>query len=138
MSMKEIEHLDGISSFYEKGDYMDELMIEREIEIIKRLINKFKIRHVWIEPNGDPYSNLLTPYINQKNLPRKKFLGLIKNCKYFITNSSCQYYEAPFLMNKKNIISIGKRNIERESKHADMTITGATDRIIKILENLNG
>jgi 2-polyprenyl-3-methyl-5-hydroxy-6-metoxy-1,4-benzoquinol methylase len=36
MSEKEIEHLESISPFYEKGDYMDELMIEREIEIIKR------------------------------------------------------------------------------------------------------
>ncbi|MDX8128381.1 class I SAM-dependent methyltransferase [Methylomonas sp. EFPC1] len=36
MSNKEIEHLETISAFYEKGDYMDELMIDREIEIIKR------------------------------------------------------------------------------------------------------
>lgn len=36
MKNKEIEHLESISSFYEKGDYMDELMIDREIEIIKQ------------------------------------------------------------------------------------------------------
>ena len=36
MSKKEIEHLESISAFYEKGDHMDELMIEREFEIIKR------------------------------------------------------------------------------------------------------
>ena len=36
MSKKEVEHLESFNSFYEKGDYMDELMIEREIEIIKR------------------------------------------------------------------------------------------------------
>lgn len=36
MNKKEIEHLESISAFYEKGDYMDELMIEREIEIIKQ------------------------------------------------------------------------------------------------------
>ncbi|MBD9360880.1 class I SAM-dependent methyltransferase [Methylomonas fluvii] len=36
MSNKEIAHLETISAFYEKGDYMDELMIDREIEIIKR------------------------------------------------------------------------------------------------------
>ncbi|MDP2685278.1 MAG: class I SAM-dependent methyltransferase [bacterium] len=36
MSKKEIEHLESISSFYEKGDHMDELMVDREIEIIKR------------------------------------------------------------------------------------------------------
>lgn len=42
MSNKEIEHLESINSFYEKGDYMDELMIEREIEIIKRYDHKGK------------------------------------------------------------------------------------------------
>ncbi len=32
----EIEHLDSISSFYAKGDAMDELMMDREIDLIKR------------------------------------------------------------------------------------------------------
>ena len=36
MSLKEIEHLESINSFYAKGDRMDELMIEREMEFIKR------------------------------------------------------------------------------------------------------
>lgn len=36
MSESEIEHLESFNPFYEKGDRMDELMIEREIEIIKR------------------------------------------------------------------------------------------------------
>jgi len=36
MNQKEIEHLDSFNPFYEKGDHMDELMIEREIDIIKR------------------------------------------------------------------------------------------------------
>lgn len=36
MNKKEIEHLESISAFYEKGDHMDELMIDREIEIIKQ------------------------------------------------------------------------------------------------------
>ena len=40
MSEKEIAHLEAISPFYEKGDYMDELMIEREIEIIRRYCAK--------------------------------------------------------------------------------------------------
>jgi 2-polyprenyl-3-methyl-5-hydroxy-6-metoxy-1,4-benzoquinol methylase len=38
MNDKEIEHLESINLFYEKGDYMDRLMIDREIEIIKRYI----------------------------------------------------------------------------------------------------
>jgi len=36
MNQKEIDHLESINSFYAKGDYMDQLSIEREIEIIKQ------------------------------------------------------------------------------------------------------
>lgn len=36
MNDKEIAHLESINAFYEKGDYMDRLMIEREMEIIGR------------------------------------------------------------------------------------------------------
>lgn len=42
MSEKEIAHLESINSFYERGDYMDELMIEREMEIIKRYVSPGK------------------------------------------------------------------------------------------------
>lgn len=42
MSEKEIAHLESIHPFYEKVDYMDELMIEREIEIIKRYMTDGK------------------------------------------------------------------------------------------------
>lgn len=38
MNDKEIEHLESINLFYEKGDYMDRLMIDREMEIIKRYV----------------------------------------------------------------------------------------------------
>jgi len=42
MNKREIEHLESVSPFYEKGDYMDELMIEREIEIIQQYITRGK------------------------------------------------------------------------------------------------
>jgi 2-polyprenyl-3-methyl-5-hydroxy-6-metoxy-1,4-benzoquinol methylase len=42
MNSKEIKHLESINDFYKKGDYMDELMIEREIEIIKQYPTKGK------------------------------------------------------------------------------------------------
>lgn len=32
----EIEHLESINDFYEKGDHMDEMLVEREIELIKK------------------------------------------------------------------------------------------------------
>jgi 2-polyprenyl-3-methyl-5-hydroxy-6-metoxy-1,4-benzoquinol methylase len=42
MNKKEIEHLESINSFYQKGDYMDQLSIEREIEIILQYPTKNK------------------------------------------------------------------------------------------------
>jgi len=86
--------------------------IYKEIEQIQNLMKP--INYIWIEPNDDKFSDIIFPYTNQKNLPREKFLGLMKNCDRFITNSSCQYYEASFLMNKENIISIGNTECFRE------------------------
>lgn len=34
--MSEVEHLNSISTFYERGDFMDELMMDREIDLIKQ------------------------------------------------------------------------------------------------------
>lgn len=35
-NIKEIRHLESINSFYVQSDYMDELMMDREVDIIKR------------------------------------------------------------------------------------------------------
>ena len=102
------------------------------IDIKTRLSNNY----FWIEPNGDKYSEIIKPHVTHKTLSRPKFLGLLKNCHKFITNSSCQYYEAPFVMTDGEIIHIGERNKERESKHADMSIPNATDNIIKVLKSV--
>lgn len=115
--------------------------VENEISEISNKINLYKDKYsiknyIWIEPNNDKYSDLIKNFITHNNLPRKQFLGLLKNCKFFFTNSSCQYYEAPFFLNKPQIISIGKRNTERESKYSNMSIDGAADKAMKILINL--
>lgn len=36
MSKQEIKHLESFTSFYKKGDYMDDLLIEREMDLIRR------------------------------------------------------------------------------------------------------
>lgn len=36
MSEKEIKHLEAFTSFYQKGDYMDDLLIEREMDFVRR------------------------------------------------------------------------------------------------------
>jgi len=111
--------------------------VEQELQIVKAQLDKFKIDYIWVSPNGDMYSESIMPYVTHFTLPRPEFLGLMKNCEHFITNSSCQYFEGKHLLKPKQIISIGRRNIERESKYSDMFISNASDNIIKILEGLN-
>lgn len=107
--------------------------IEEELNCItSQLGSKF----IWIEPNQDMNRHLVDSHFTHRTIPRKMFIGLLKNCKRFLTNSSCQYYEAPSFLKPSQIIPIGKRNFSRESKFSNMTIGGATNKIIKILEML--
>jgi len=107
-----------------------------EIEKIKFIKCRQAKQTIWIAPNGDKYSDLISPYVTHRTLSRPKFLGLLKHCNVFITNSSSQYYEAPFVMDKPHIISIGERNKERESKHAKMHQENATEAILNLLVNI--
>ena len=97
------------------------------------LINKpYGKGYPYIIKEGEGDDNVLL----WKNLSRPKFLGLLKNCKRFMTNSSCEYYEAPLFLKPEQIIHIGERNKERGSKYADMKIKNATKNIIKALQSL--
>lgn len=111
-------------------------------------------KHFWIEPNGDPGSDIVLPYVTHGNIPRPQFLGLLKHCRRFITNSSCACYEAPFLMDREKIIMIGVRNGKREtsigsfsnlipwatssliSKYNRMKGQSATEKVIRLLKDL--
>lgn len=64
------------------------------------------------------------------NLPRPQFLGLLKNCQRFITNSSAGIYEAPHFLKPEQIIMVGDRNKNRPRGPFK---TGASDRIVSIL-----
>jgi len=108
-------------------------------EIRKELESVFDLLHgkyIWIEPNGDHGSDLVLPYVNCKTLPRGQYLGLLKNCHRFITNSSSSCYEAMFLIRPDRIIQVGVRNSDRESKHAKMDIPGATEKVISLLKKM--
>jgi len=107
-----------------------------ELKTIKDILDKSNKKYVWIEPNGDMFSGLVSKYVTHFTFPRPQFLSLMKNCDKFITNSSCQYFEGSLLLKPKQIISIGKRNITRESKYSDMKIKNASDNIIKLFEEL--
>jgi len=64
------------------------------------------------------------------NLPRPQFLGLLKNCQRFITNSSSAIYEAPHFLKPEQIVMVGDRNRNRTRGPFQ---TGASDRIVEIL-----
>lgn len=95
-----------------------------------------KFPFIWIRPNIDRGFEFLSKYATSSSQPRPKFLALIKHCRKFITNSSCMYYEAPFLIDKSQIINIGLRNKFRNSSKARMDIPGATKNIIKSIRSL--
>jgi len=112
----------------------DKKDVINDISFINKLIEPKQC--IWIAPNGDKFSELIQKYTNHNSQPRPIFLGLLKNCRRFITNSSCQYFEAQFLLKPEQIISIGKRNKDRESKYSDMTIPNASENIMKVFRRL--
>ena len=85
-------------------------------------------------PDGQGYMGVIKEgFITYDNLPRPQFLGLLKNCTRFITNSSCAYYEAPYLgLKKEQIIIRGMRNRMRSTPQNLQA--GASDKIIKIIK----
>jgi len=108
--------------------------VQAEIQQIVDMVKGGKM--IWVEPNDDPMRELIQPYTTIKNLPRPVFLGLMKRCKRFISNSSCVFYEAPFLLEAEQIVQIGARNENRESKEADMTIEDASNKVYEEIQKL--
>lgn len=64
-----------------------------------------KIKEVFIGPNPDQ---------EYASLPHEQYLALVKECERFYTNSSSGVYEAQFLIDKKKIVWLGKRNKNRQ------------------------
>jgi len=94
-------------------------------------------KRIIIGSNPDPNSIEWKIILNDKyydNLPRPQFLGLLKNCTRFITNSSAAYYEAPYFLKEDQIVMVSSRNKERSSNFSGFTF-GASNRIIEILKN---
>ena len=113
-------------------------LIESEVVNLDKVdkVKGFGTPFIWLRPNTDRGYEYIMQFANSPCQSRPRFLSLVKNCRYFITNSSSAHYEAPFLIKKKQIIQIGQRNAERESKYAKMDIAGASDKIIEVLKTL--
>lgn len=110
-------------------------LIEKELDEIEAMLDK---PVCWIGPSGDLGSELIADRIKEiekthkvnfyQNLPRPKFLGLLKRCERPIGNSSSYFCEAPFFSKKH--IHIGVRNMGRGTVKIK---TGGSDRIAEIL-----
>jgi len=114
-------------------------------------IFQFNGRHtVFIMPNPDAgREHVLEFYDTMRNtaacaagmyswypdLPRPEFLGLLKNCRRFITNSSAAIYEAPHFLEPGQIIQIGDRHRGRDRGPFE---TGASDKIVEVLKKWSG
>lgn len=118
---------------YNPPTMLTELEIEEELSKICGMLSPIVF---WFPPNGDDRSDLIRPFQNVQNMARPQFLALVKNCRLFISNSSCIDYEVKHIIPEGKIIRIGERNRERESRYTDMTIPNATENIINILESL--
>lgn len=141
-----ITHLDDLEvdeSLVPNHDYvlilynpiLDKNLQEKEIrqlyaDIFEHLEKK---DYIWIGPNPDIKNSVEIQEwdLAHTNLPRAQFLGLLKNCQKFISNSSASYYEAPHFLKPEQIVLVGERNKNR-STPAKLE-TGASDKIVQIL-----
>ena len=132
-SMSEIPETEYDVVLYNPPTRVPASVVIKELQEINDMLDK---PYVWIESNGDMYSDLVNKFVNTKTLDRDIFLWHLYHCDRFITNSSCAYYEGQFLVDKDKLIMIGERNKNRESKYGDMTGKNASENIMSILRKL--
>ena len=125
------------------GKEQRQRVISKDLEKISSIAGADGRKVLAILPAPDKGKNYITlrlegmargmDWITFNDVPRPKFLGMLKYCDRLITNSSIEYYEAPALMTKsQKIIHIGMRNADRDTGPFK---TGASDRIVKIVED---
>jgi UDP-N-acetylglucosamine 2-epimerase len=121
---------------YNPSLYLGRSNLEKELENIKRILEKNKKEIIWVSPNGDPGSNLVERTARSmenvtylEDMPRDRFLGLVRYADEFIGNSSCQFYEAPYFGTRS--IQVGYRNMYREPISKEMCKPGASKIIIE-------
>ncbi|NVM57406.1 MAG: UDP-N-acetylglucosamine 2-epimerase [Desulfobacterales bacterium] len=112
-------------------------LIPGELDEIETMLDKPTI---WIEPNGDMNSDSIIARAKEleakgkvtyyANLPRPKFLGLLKNASKYISNSSSLLFEAPHFLRPEQIVHVGIRNRGREPVELKR---GGSDKIVEVL-----
>ena len=122
----------------------DTVSKEKTEKSIEEALSKLWRRTVIIGPNEDENREIILKKIVQfvkkskvvcdfyDSVSRGQFLALLKKCEHFITNSSSAFYEAPYF--STSCILVGERNKFR--KVPSKIVTGASDRIVEILANI--
>jgi len=122
------------------GDNSNQIMWEKARKMVRP--NIFTIA---IKPNEDPGADKLWKNIKQglynypviwhdKSVPRMKFLGLLKNCEHYISNSSSTLFEAPAFNIK--VLNPSQRNRIRTPPDPSM-LRGGADKVVKLLSELD-
>lgn len=92
---------------------------EEQVKVLVEALNNFKMKKVWILPNNDAGSETTRRVLLQQrqsdiqvheNLTRKDYLGMLKNCRAIVGNSSSGLLEAP-------TFGIAAVNIGRRQNH---------------------
>lgn len=114
--------------------------LDGELNELHRLVGTCGKEVVWVAANGDVGSDKVEAAAKgMKNctylpdMPRTKFLGLVKHAEQFIGNSSCQFYEAQYFQTP--IVQVGYRNIYREPISQAMCKPGASKLILDGIAN---
>lgn len=95
---------------------------------------------IWIGSNPDQkeceyWKIIKTDVQFYKNLPRPQYLGLLKNCQRFISNSSSIYYECfPLGLKPEQIIQVGERNKNRSTPREWNQDYKTSEKIVQIIK----
>jgi UDP-N-acetylglucosamine 2-epimerase len=125
---------------YNPSLYRGAANLDYELDGLRRMVEKCGREVVWVAPNGDPGSDKVAAlartlekemknFTYMEDMPREKFLGLVKHAFEFIGNSSCMFYEAQYF--QTHIIQVGYRNMYREQISQMMCRPGASKVIIE-------
>ncbi len=109
------------------ADQNDEL---RTLKTTMDLINPWK-RTIWVEPSEKYEAGRIAIGARQglpighrvqfmRTVERPLFLGLMRKCERFITNSSSAVYEAPLVGADRKVVNVGARNQERATESAKL------------------
>lgn len=127
---------DYVLVLYNPSLYRGMANLEMELDNLTRIVGNCGKEVVWVAANGDPGSDKVEAAARTlknatylEDMPREKFLGLIKYASEFVGNSSCQFYEAQWYGTPTT--QIGYRNLNREQISQEMCRPGASKLIIQ-------